>query len=93
MGLEEILRGLEPCLAESGIDFDGEIMRLHNRAGVPTALSLETGRVSTLLDVTQCARPWWGVSLYCISRPLAEALGRTDAMEVYLRVLKKSPHQ
>lgn len=86
--LREILARLEPCLYEAKIDFDGEIMRLHSRDGAPTVLSMATVSVPTLGDVASAAQSWWGVSLYCLSRPLADALGRTDAIEVYVRIFK-----
>jgi hypothetical protein len=82
----EVVRRLEVVLSDSGIDYDGEVMRLYPREGVPTAISLESETVPVLADVAKHASSWWGVSLYCISRPLADALGRTDSMEVYLRL-------
>ena len=86
--LGELLARLEGCLHASQVDFDGEVMRLNSRGGVPTVLSMATERVESLREVAEEARSWWGVSLYGISRPLAEALGRTDSIEVYLRIFK-----
>lgn len=88
LDLAETLRRLGPCLHESGIDFDGEIMRLHSRGGTPTVMSTATQPVSSLGDVAKHAGSWWGVSLYCLSGRLAEALGRTDSIEVYLRIFQ-----
>lgn len=90
LDLAEILHRLEPCLYDSGITFDGEIIRLHSRDGVPTALSMATQSAATFDDVVREAKSWWGVSLYCVSRPLAEVLGRTDSIEVYLRIFQTS---
>ncbi|PRP89902.1 hypothetical protein ENSA5_70090 [Enhygromyxa salina] len=84
----EVLRQLEFILPASGIDYDGEIARLHSRSGVPTVTSLQSESVPTLADIATYASSWWGVGLYCISRPLAEALGRTDSMEVYINIFK-----
>jgi hypothetical protein len=86
--LAEILDRLEACLDEARIDFDGEVARLHSRDGVPTVLSMSTDSVASLGQVAKLAKSWWGVSLYCVSRPLAEVLGKSDAIEVYLRIFK-----
>lgn len=86
--LAEILSRLELCLDEARIDFDGEVGRLHSRDGVPTVLSMTTDAVATLGDVAKLAKSWWGVGLYCLSRPLAEVLGKSDAIEVYLSIFK-----
>jgi|JI6StandDraft_1071083.scaffolds.fasta_scaffold165837_2 hypothetical protein len=88
LGLAEICHRLDPCLHEANLDFDGEITRLCSREGVPTVMSLATQSVASLRDVAQHAHSWWGVSLYCISQSLAKNLGRTDSIEVYLRVFK-----
>ncbi len=86
--LSEIMLRLEPSLHEARIDFDGEIMRLSSRDGVPTVTSMATQPVADLREAAERARSWWGVSLYALSRPLAEVLGRSDSIEVYLRIFR-----
>lgn len=88
LSLPEVIQRLDTIFADSDILYDGQIVRLHSRGGVPTVMSLESDGVENLADVAEHAAGWWGVSLYCISSPLARALGRTDAMEVYVRLFK-----
>ena len=83
---EEILRRLDPVLADARIVFDGEVSRLQSRNGNPHAGQLASVSPPTLEAVFEGSRRWWGVGLACASTRLAEELGRTEAMEVYLSV-------
>jgi hypothetical protein len=86
--LSAIIAGLEPCLEKVGLVFDGEVTQLQSQGGLAVVASMESKRVTQLTDIPRLANRWWGVSLFCISTPLADALGRTDAIEVYLRIVK-----
>jgi hypothetical protein len=89
LSFEEILVRLERALEESRVLFEQRVYRLHSDGGVPTVNSIEPVEAETLKDVGSLARRWWGVSLHCVSEPLYEVLGRSEAMEVFLRVFKR----
>jgi hypothetical protein len=83
-GIPDAITHWSVALAESRIHFDGEIMQLQSRGGVPTAMSIQTVKAADLAEAAELARKWWGAGLFCVSEPLMEVLGKTDAIEVSL---------
>lgn len=88
ISFSEVLSRLETVLEQSHLHFEGEIMRLESRDGMPTAMSVDTIAVDTVKAIAQIARKWWGVALFCVSAPLLKEVGRTDAVEVTLNVFE-----
>ncbi len=87
-GLSELLLRLDSCMLDSGLEFEGEIARLHSRGGAPLVTNLDTQHSTSVPSVAEQAQSWWGVSLFCVSHALADVLGRSDSIEVYLRIFK-----
>jgi hypothetical protein len=88
LSLPETLGRLEKVMSAWDIHFEGEIMRLESREGMPTAMSAETVKADTVGGIATLTRKWWGVALFCVSGRLMEALGRTDAVEVTFNLFK-----
>ncbi len=73
-------------LANSRICFGESVARMVSHGGWPT-VDVSDSRsygvpVERLSEVSTVARDWWGVSLSCVSLPLTERLGLSDAAEV-----------
>lgn len=86
LSFAETLEHLDECFLATGLEFTGEVTRLHSRSGVPTVKSFSPHEVSTVGEVAEAAKKWWGVSMLCNSASLREELGRNTAIEVDVAV-------
>lgn len=84
----EIVARLPEALDGAGIRFDGFVHRLRSRRGEPYVDTVDPGPSDTLENSLKRASSYWGFSLYCISIPLFEVIGKNTAVEVYVRVFK-----
>lgn len=91
LSFTETLDRIDESFSVAGLEFTGEITRLHHRRGMPIVKTASAVHLSTVLNVKAAAKAgrWWGVSMLCNSIPLREALGRNTATEVDLAVF---PH-
>lgn len=87
----DLLDRLNNVFMETGIQFGEQVFKLVSRDGMPMVSDLAGVSVGSMSDIKTLAEKWWGVSLYCVSTSIADALGRSDAMEVYFNVFKQSP--
>lgn len=93
LDLADVMDRLERALPQTQLSFDGEAVALRSQGGLAIVAEMNTHSAANLAEVARVARRWWGVSLYCTSESLAEELGRSEAMEVYLRAVKWDPEQ
>jgi hypothetical protein len=88
LDIAPLLERLDASLAACGLQYTGAMMQLVNQGGWPTIGGLDFGQADSFPAATRLLASWWGVSFEFISKALHEGLGRTDAIEVYIRVFR-----
>ena len=86
--LAALLERLDAALPDCGLRFHGAMMQLHSHNGWPTIGGLEFGHVDSIAEAAKVGESWWGLGFELVSEVLLEGIGRSDAVEVYLRVFR-----